>query len=273
LVASRRVRAAIGILVGAVVSGLAYVATSGRQATPISTAFPGPAVSFGGGRNVVNVTLVDIRAWDTMGEISVLVVAAIGVASLVFGGSQRFLRRVRRPPLPSPPRGQVWLMAGHTLDAGLRSPILEVVTRLVFHTIVLFSIYLLFAGHNAPGGGFAGGLVVGLALVLRYLAGGRHELNVAAPVDAGAVMGAGLFIALSTGLAAMVAGGAVLQSTLLDWHLPVLGHVHFVTSMVFDVGVYLVVIGVVLNILRTLGAEVDRQAEAEAAAGREEELV
>jgi multicomponent Na+:H+ antiporter subunit A len=273
LVASRRVRAAIGILVGAVVSGLAYVATSGRQATPISTAFPGPAVSFGGGRNVVNVTLVDIRAWDTMGEISVLVVAAIGVASLVFGGSQRFLRRVRRPPLPSPPRGQVWLMAGHTLDAGLRSPILEVVTRLVFHTIVLFSIYLLFAGHNAPGGGFAGGLVVGLALVLRYLAGGRHELNVAAPVDAGAVMGAGLFIALSTGLAAMVAGGEVLQSTLLDWHLPVLGHVHFVTSMVFDVGVYLVVIGVVLNILRTLGAEVDRQAEAEAAAGREEELV
>lgn len=273
LVASRRVRAAIGILVGAVVSGLAYVATSGRQATPISTAFPGPAVSYGGGRNVVNVTLVDIRAWDTMGEISVLVVAAIGVASLVFGGSRRYLRRVRRPPLPSPPRGQVWLMAGHTLDAGLRSPILEVVTRLVFHTIVLFSIYLLFAGHNAPGGGFAGGLVVGLALVLRYLAGGRHELNVAAPVDAGVVMGAGLFVALSTGLAAMVAGGAVLQSTLLDWHLPVLGHVHFVTSMVFDVGVYLVVIGVVLNILRTLGAQVDRQAEAEAAAGRAEELV
>jgi multicomponent Na+:H+ antiporter subunit A len=62
----------------------------------------------------------------------------------------------------------------------------------------------------------------------------------------------------------------------MDWHLPVLGHVHFVTSMVFDVGVYLVVIGVVLNILRTLGAEVDRHEladRAEAAAGREEELV
>ncbi|BCJ49776.1 Na+/H+ antiporter subunit A [Actinoplanes sp. NBRC 14428] len=276
LVAARRVRVAIGVAVGVVVSGLAYAATAGRQAVAISTAFAEPAVSYGGGRNVVNVTLVDIRAWDTMGEISVLLVAATGVASLVFGGSRRLLRPGRRPPLPAPPRGQVWLMAGHTLDAGLRSPILEVVTRLAFHTVVLFSVYLLFAGHNAPGGGFAGGLVVGLALVLRYLAGGRHELDVAAPVDAGAVMGAGLFVALGTGLAALIAGGEVLQSTLLDWHLPLVGHVHFVTSMIFDVGVYLVVIGVVLNILRSLGAEVDRHELIERAvadARREEELV
>jgi multicomponent Na+:H+ antiporter subunit A len=210
-----------------------------------------------------------------MGEISVLLVAAIGVASLVFGGSQRLLRP-RRPPPPTPPRGQVWLMAGHTLDAGLRSPILEVVTRLVFHTIVLFSVYLLFAGHNAPGGGFAGGLVVGLALVLRYLAGGRHELDAAAPVDAGAVMGTGLFIALGTGLTALVLGGEVLQSALLDWHIAVLGHVHFVTSTFFDVGVYLVVIGVILNILRSLGAEIDRHEQAERVAAEarpEEELV
>jgi multicomponent Na+:H+ antiporter subunit A len=151
-----------------------------------------------------------------------------------------------------------------------------VVTRLVFHTIVLFSVYLLFAGHNAPGGGFAGGLVVGLALVLRYLAGGRHELDAAAPVDAGAVMGTGLYIALGTGLTAMVLGGDVLQSALLDWHIPVLGHVHVVTSMIFDVGVCLVVIGVILNILRSVGAEIDRHEQAERVADEsrpEEELV
>jgi multicomponent Na+:H+ antiporter subunit A len=224
----------------------------------------------------VNVTLVDIRAWDTMGEISVLLVAATGVASLVFGGSPRLLRGGRRPPLPTPPRGQVWLMAGHTLDAGLRSPILEVITRLLFHIVVLFSIYLLFAGHNAPGGGFAAGLVVGLALVLRYLAGGRHELAVAAPVDAGVVMGAGLFIALGTGVTALLLGGEVLQSALLDFHLPLIGHVHFATSTFFDVGVCLVVIGAVLNILRSLGVEVDRQEQtqrAEADARRKEERV
>jgi multicomponent Na+:H+ antiporter subunit A len=273
--ASRRVRMAIGASVGAVVAGMAYVATAARQAPAISTAFPGPAEEYGGGRNVVNVTLVDIRAWDTMGEISVLVAAATGVASLVFAGSRRMRREFGRPELPPPP-GRVWLMAGHTLAAGLRSPIVEVVTRLLFHIIVLFSVYLLFSGHNAPGGGFAGGLVVGLALVLRYLAGGRHELNVAAPVDAGLMLGAGLFIAVGTGVTALVLGGEVLQSAVLDFHAPLLGDGHFVTSTIFDVGVYLIVIGVILDILRSLGAEVDRheQAErAEATARREDELV
>ncbi len=264
-VASRWLRVAIGVAVGTVVAGMAFAATGGRQATPISTGFADPAVSYGGGRNIVNVTLVDIRAWDTMGEISVLVVAATGLASLVFAGSGRLRRGVLRPLPLTPPSGRVWLMAGHTVQAGLRSPLLEVVTRLLFHTIVLFSVYLLFSGHNAPGGGFAGGLVVGLALVLRYLAGGRHELTVAAPVDAGLVLGAGLFIAVGTGVTAMVLGGEVLQSALLDVHLPVLGHVHFVTSTIFDVGVYLIVIGLVLDILRSLGAEVDRHEQADRA--------
>jgi multicomponent Na+:H+ antiporter subunit A len=276
LVASRWLRVAIGVAVGTVVAGMAYAATGGRQAVPISTAFPEPAVSYGGGRNVVNVTLVDIRAWDTMGEISVLVVAATGLASLVFASSGRLPRGLLRPQPLTPPAGGVWLMAGHTVHAGLRSPILEVVTRLLFHTIVLFSVYLLFSGHNAPGGGFVGGLVVGLALVLRYLAGGRHELNVAAPVDAGLILGIGLFLAVGTGVTAMILGGEVLRSALLDFHLPVLGHVHFVTSTIFDVGVYLIVIGLVLDILRSLGTEVDRQEQverAEAAARREEELV
>src|SRR5690606_39306273 len=132
------------------------------------------------------------------------------------------------------------------------------------------------SGHDAPGGGFAGGLVAGLALVLRYLAGGRHELNVAAPVDAGLVLGIGLFIAVGTGVTAMILGGEVLQSAVLDLRLPLLGQVHFVTSTFFDVGVYLIVIGMVLGILRSLGAEVDRHQEAEltgTAGRRKEELV
>jgi len=266
---------AIGVVVGAVVAAMAYTAAGSRQATPIAADFPAPAVSYGGGRNVVNVTLVDIRAWDTMGEISVLVVAATGVASLIFAGLLP-RRRYRRPPRVPPRPGRVWLMAGPTLDAGRRSQILEVITRLLFHTVVLFSVYLLFSGHDAPGGGFAGGLVAGLALVLRYLAGGRHELNVAAPVDAGLVLGIGLFIAVGTGVTAMILGGEVLQSAVLDLRLPLLGQVHFVTSTFFDVGVYLIVIGMVLGILRSLGAEVDRHQEAEltgTAGRRKEELV
>ncbi|MFY1597892.1 Na+/H+ antiporter subunit A [Micromonospora sp. WMMD737] len=257
---SRRGRIALGVAVGVVTAGMAYVAAGARIATPISVDFPDEAVSYGGGKNIVNVTLVDIRAWDTMGEIAVLVVAATGVASLIFRHSRDLDLRRGIPGVgrteSARPR---WLTTGATTRQ--QSVILQVVTRLLFHAIVLFSIYLLFSGHNAPGGGFAAGLVAGLALAVRYLAGGRTELNGAAPVDAGAVLGAGLFVAVGTGVAAMLLGGEFLQSALLDLHLPVLGHVHFVTSVFFDVGVYLIVVGLVLDILRSLGAEMDRQQE------------
>ncbi|MET9300963.1 Na+/H+ antiporter subunit A [Micromonospora aurantiaca] len=275
--ATRRFRVALGVAVGVVTAGMAYVAAGSRTATPISVGFPDEAVSYGGGKNVVNVTLVDIRAWDTMGEIAVLVVAATGVASLIFRRSRALDLRSGIPGAgrqqSSRPR---WLTSGAT--SRQQSVILQVVTRLLFHAILLFSIYLLFSGHNAPGGGFAAGLVAGLGLAVRYLAGGRTELNGAAPVDAGLVLGAGLFVAVGTGVAAMLLGGEFLQSATLDFHLPLLGHVHFVTSVFFDVGVYLIVVGLVLDILRSLGAEMDRQEEVdeqetEPAGVREEELV
>ncbi|MEV0154714.1 Na+/H+ antiporter subunit A [Micromonospora sp. NPDC050686] len=274
---SRRVRVALGVAVGLVTAGMAYVAAGARVATPISVGFPGEAVSYGGGKNVVNVTLVDIRAWDTMGEIAVLVAAATGVASLIFRRSRALDLRSGIPGVGrSDSVRSRWLTTGATTRQ--QSVILQVVTRLLFHAIVLFSIYLLFSGHNAPGGGFAAGLVAGLGLAVRYLAGGRTELNGAAPVDAGKVLGAGLFVALGTGVAAMLLGGDFLQSALLDFHLPVLGDVHFVTSVFFDVGVFLIVVGLVLDILRSLGAEMDRQQEvdqreAEPAEARTKELV
>jgi multicomponent Na+:H+ antiporter subunit A len=231
-------------------------------------------VAYGGGRNIVNVTLVDIRAWDTMGEIAVLVAAATGVASLIFIRTRAStIRRVHEVPLPErqPPAGRskpVWLPGGAMLTPERRSIIFEVITRLVFHTIVVFSIYLLFSGHNNPGGGFAAGLVTGLALMVRYLAGGRYELDEAAPVDAGALMGLGLFVATGSGLAPLAFGGAVLQSAVIDLHPPLLGDVHLVTSLFFDIGVYLVVVGLLLDLLRSLGSGIDRHIlrdEAEAA--------
>ncbi|MET8349368.1 Na+/H+ antiporter subunit A [Micromonospora sp. NPDC005206] len=261
---SRWVRRAIGVSVGVVAAGLALVAAGARRAPDISAVFPDLAVAEGYGRNVVNVTLVDIRAWDTMGELAVLVVAATGVASLIFERS----RTGPRPRRPESARAAnqtdrpVWLRGGPTLDEERRSIVLEVIIRLIFHTVVLFSLFLLFSGHNAPGGGFAGGLVAGLALVVRYLAGGRYELAEAAPVGAGTVLGAGLALSVGTGVVALLAGGSVLESAKVDRSLPLVGDAHLVTSLFFDVGVYLVVIGLVLDILRSLGAEVDRHIEA-----------
>ncbi|WP_029431167.1 Na+/H+ antiporter subunit A [Blastococcus sp. URHD0036] len=256
----RAVRGVIAVAVGAFMAAVGAVALGARTATPVSVDYPEAAYDFGGGKNIVNVTLVDIRAWDTLGEISLLVVAATGVASLVFLRSRTGgVDRAARTELAQADHRPSWLAASATLDPDRRSVVLEVVTRILFHTILVFSIYLLFSGHNEPGGGFAGGLVAGLALVLRYLAGGRYELGEAAPVAPGLLLGTGLLFAGGTGAVGLMLGGEVLQTAILETTLPVLGDVKLVTSLFFDMGVYLIVVGLVLDVLRSLGAELDRQ--------------
>jgi len=135
------------------------------------------------------------------------------------------------------------------------------VVRLLFHTMIVYSLFLLFSGHNAPGGGFAAGLVTGIALIVRYLAGGRYELGEAAPVQPGLLLGSGLFLSAGVGLGALIFGGSVLQSWIINLSIPGIGPTKVVTSLFFDVGVYLVVVGLVLDILRSLGAEIDQRAE------------
>ncbi|QDB80497.1 Na+/H+ antiporter subunit A [Georgenia wutianyii] len=292
LVASRWLRAAIGAVSGITVAGLAMVAAGSRVHAPVSVDFAEEAYEYGYGRNVVNVTLVDIRAWDTMGEISVLLAAATGVASLIFlraraskidratklsadqqakvwrtpapeRNAQLYQRLAAQAQEPEGDRGRQWLSAIPTLAPQRRSVIFEVGTRLIFHTMVLFSIYLLLAGHNQPGGGFAGGLIAGIALTVRYLAGGRYELGEALPVQAGWLLGSGLFLSAGAGAIPLFFGGDVLQSVLVQADLGIMGELKLVSTIFFDVGVYLVVVGLVLDILRTLGAEIDRQGERE----------
>lgn len=144
------------------------------------------------------------------------------------------------------------------IDPVRRSVVLETVVRLAFHTVLVFSLYLLFAGHNSPGGGFVGGLVAGCAFVLRYVAGGRGALREAVPVDPVVPLGLGLLLATSTGLAALVLGGQLLESGKLAVDVPVLGLVKATSALAFDTGVYLVVVGLVLGLLRSLGAEAER---------------
>ncbi len=274
------VRAGIGVAVGATMAAVAVVATAARQATPISESFPSLAYHLGHGRNVVNVALVDLRGWDTMGELSVLILAATGVASLVFV-THRTDALAATPALP-PMRGRrtlvetaqglrpsatgttgqrAWLVGGQRVRPENRSIMLEVVVRILFHTIIVVSLYLLFAGHNLPGGGFAGGLVAGLALVMRYIAGGRYELGAAAPTDAGRFLGIGMVLAVGCAIVPLAFGMPPLHSAFVAFDVPVLGHVELVSSTIFDIGVYLVVIGLVLDVLRSLGAEVDRQTQ------------
>lgn len=279
-------RALLAVGVGLTMALVAVVATQSRIHEPISTSFAKLAYEIGHGKNVVNVALVDLRGWDTMGELSVLVLAATGVASLVFVTHRADLlaatktlprskrRRTQSRPLVETTDGirfqtsenenspRAWLVGGQKMNPENRSILLEVIVRVLFHTIIVVSIFLLFSGHNLPGGGFAGGLVAGMALVMRYIAGGRWELGAAAPTDAGRLLGFGLILAVGTAVIPMFFGLSPLTSSFWEWEIPGLGHMEFVTSTIFDIGVYLVVIGLVLDVLRSLGAEVDRQTQA-----------
>jgi len=136
-----------------------------------------------------------------------------------------------------------------------RSLILGACVGPVFAVALLFSVFLLFAGHNAPGGGFVGGLVAGAAFVLRYADGGADEVRRLSPVEPTTLLGAGLLLATFTGVAGWAAG-AFLESSKVAPDVPVLGVVNLTTALPFDIGVYLVVVGLVLGALRTLGAEV-----------------
>jgi multicomponent Na+:H+ antiporter subunit A len=264
-------RALLAVAVGASVTTLAGYAMAARTTTPIAELLPEAAYTRGHGANTVNVLLVDIRAWDTMGEISVLLVAATGVASMVFRhrrfGSAPRVADAGQPDIgripalsTSPAIGDItWLRGSELRDPRNRSLVLEVATRLIFPVIMVLSAYFFFAGHNTPGGGFAGGLTAGLALVLRYLAGGRYELGETLPVDAGKVLGAGLTLSAGTAVASLLLGAPVLSSAVIAFDLPVLGSVKLVTALFFDLGVYLIVVGLVLDVLRSLGARVDEE--------------
>ncbi|RBO87784.1 multisubunit sodium/proton antiporter MrpA subunit /multisubunit sodium/proton antiporter MrpB subunit [Nocardia puris] len=252
-------RAALAVAVGFTVAVLAAFATAARSAEPIWHRIPEAAYTFGGGKNAVNVLLVDIRAWDTLGEISVLIVAATGVASMVFR-TRRFGSAPRAADAPNyNPDLVSWLPAARLVDRKERSMVLQVTTRLIFPTIMVMSIYFFFAGHNAPGGGFAGGLTAGLALTLRYLAGGRYELGEALPVDAGHLLGAGLALSAGTAAASLLLGAPPLSSAIIEVTLPIFGDVKLVTALFFDLGVYLIVVGLVLDVLRSLGARLDTE--------------
>ncbi|OZM70879.1 cation transporter [Amycolatopsis antarctica] len=166
----------------------------------------------------------------------------------------------RVPGAPSPwtrwdaPRER-WLMAENNCNGWPRSLLLEVCARILFPTVLVVSVYLLFAGHNDAGGGFSGGLVAGLAFVLRYVAGGSVELAAAVRIRPPVVIGAGLSIAVITAVVPVVFGLPVLSTDV--WTLPLLGDLKLATSVFLDIGVYLLIVGVVLDLLRTLGAGIE----------------
>lgn len=150
-----------------------------------------------------------------------------------------------------------WLLSGYTRDKRERTMLLELVTRIVFPTVLVLSVYLLFAGHSRAGGGFSGGLVAGQAFLLRYLAGGRMDDSATVSMRPPVLIGIGLTIATLTGFVPLLFGETVLESDIYSITVPLLGKIKIVTNLFLDTGVYLLILGVVLDLLRTLGSGVE----------------
>ena len=125
--------------------------------------------------------------------------------------------------------------------------------RVTFHAVLVGSIYLLFAGHNQPGGGFVGGLVAGASVALRYAAGGIDEVRALSRFRPWTILGAGLLVAAVTATVPLLSGDEVLVASSVRWELPLLGSVSVASTLLFDIGVYLLVVGLVLMVFEAFG--------------------
>jgi multicomponent Na+:H+ antiporter subunit A len=256
--APRALRIGLALAVGVTVGWFALAVGSNDRPTDVTDRIEALSLPQAGGKNVVNVTIVDFRGIDTMGEITVFGIAALGVANLV-AASRRRGSRVDAQPFAR---------------IGAQSMIFEQVTRMIFHVTLLVSLYVMLRGHNAPGGGFAGGLIAGAAFVFRILAGGSKGRIDIARVPPVALIAVGMVLAIGTGVVALVAGNQFLETAIVHVDLPLIGDVKLVSAAVFDLGVYLLVIGVVVIVLsnlasRTHGGGAMREGAVQGAAVRE----
>ena len=223
-----------------------------RPYETIAGYFLANSVPGGGGTNVVNVILVDFRGFDTLGEITVLAIAAIGIFALVEG------LHLTAPEVDADRRPWSW---------DVHPVILAAFSRLLLPLALLVAIFVLLRGHNLPGGGFIAGLITAVALITQYLANGIAWTHTRMSTNLHPLIGIGLLIATLTGLGSWVFGYPFLTSTFTHVHWPLVGDFELASAMLFDLGVYLVVVGVTLVILLRLGRlhDVSRAPSAESA--------
>ena len=244
---------AMAILGGMGVAALAYAMMTRSPPDSISRYFVENAYPGGGGANVVNVILVDFRGFDTLGEITVLAIVALTVFTL--------LRRFRpAPESMEPPHQQRRQNAfdkesegrteGDTLAHYLFVP--RIAMQWLFPVILTFSLYLLVRGHDLPGGGFAGGITASIAILILYMAGGTRWVESRIDIRPIRWISLGLLCAAGTGMAAWAFGHPFLTSHSRYVALPLIGDVPVASALLFDIGVFAVVVGTTVLILIAL---------------------
>ena len=245
----------LAVAIGSGLAALSYAMLTRQAPQSISPFFIERALPDGGGTNVVNVMLVDFRAFDTLGEITVLGIVALSVFAL--------LRRFR------PPREAIGLpQQQRVIPEDAYSDLLEqpdksdaawsyrvvpaVLVQLLLPVAAVFALYLLLRGHNEPGGGFVAGLVIAIALIAQYMLGGTRWVEARTDLHVIRWVALGLLIALITGLGAIAVGHPFLTTHTAHVALPGLGLLHLPSAAIFDVGVFAVVVGSTLLLLTAL---------------------
>ena len=221
----------IGAGYGILIGGLALSVSVTETAAQLREYFVEFGPSLAHGRNIVNVILVDFRGFDTMGEITVLATAAIGVRALL-----RIALRDRGHPDPA-------------ADLTVASAIFKTGARYLMPVLLLFALLLLLRGHNEPGGGFIGGLVAAAAFALYLIAYGVQRARQLLWVKPMSLLAAGLSIALLSGVPGVIGGQSFMTA---QWTLEPIA---VGTPVLFDLGVFLVVSGVVLMMIFSLAEE------------------
>ena len=240
----RRLRdGSIAGVAGIAAAALAYVLmVRGPAFPPISAFHLAQSLPGAGGSNAVNTIIVDFRGFDTYGEIIVLGIAALLIFALVEGLLSA-----------GPANDRLLAFAPHKGDAGDRHPMMFVVaTRIMLPFAMLVGVYLYLRGHNMPGGGFVAGLVFAIALVMQYLASGHGWTAGRQRVPYHRLIGAGVLVATATGLGSMLLGRPFLTSSFTHVHLPPLEDFELATAALFDLGVFLCVLGAVMLVLASL---------------------
>ncbi|MGO0577140.1 DUF4040 family protein [Ornithinimicrobium panacihumi] len=246
-------------LVVAVSAGLAvgvgvWALTGRRERSEVALWFLENTYEVSGGNNVVNVILVEFRALDTFGELTVLGMAAVAMVAVLSTIRHRFLdpppeadpNHVPLPEVPLRERGSTAYLA--IQEAWGNAVPMQLLVKLTVPVLAAISLILFWRGHNAPGGGFIAALVGSTIVALVYLSSARDR-QIGPPRLPLRLVAAGVITAVLSGVWGMLGGSSFLQP--LSTHL---GNAHLTTAMVFDLGVYLAVLGLVMEAFNLLGA-------------------
>ena len=263
----RRVDLVIAAAAGAGLAAVAYaVMTRPALVDGVSQYYVEQAYALAGGRNLVNVILVDFRAFDTFGEITVLGIVGLTVFVLL----RRF--RPHADSVADPAQQQAQAASdrkhddrseGDTLKETMLIP--QVVMRWMFPFVVLFAVHLFLRGHDLPGGGFAAGIAMSIAFVLQYMASGARWVEDRLEIRPALWIGVGLLIATIGGAGAWLFGRPFLTSFFQYADLPILGRIPIASALVFDLGVVVLVVGATVMMLVALAHQSLRKARRETA--------